>query len=275
MKGAAIVLTLALVGSATANVVLVQRLKTARPAASLAATDPAPRSGGAAPSTPSAPASSDRSDQILAELTNLRAEVADLKSRISGAGPAPMAVGDGARTDGAPGRTTNPKLAGILAEQEKMSSFWKDVGKVSRAKKSLKPEEFKSTMIDLAADFLGLQGGARTNFQQAALTAAAEMERATKEYTEAMSQIKYDEKNPQAYNQAYQELWKRYSEAQKNANAALVSAIPQDQAHQKGFASSLSRFTGVFGMYGGYSVAFSGDMGDMMDVVPFGDGGDE
>ena len=200
----------------------------------------APKKNGTAPApalvndAPAPVVTGDKTDHLIRELATLRREVAELKaaspSTATKSPPAGVAPSTPAR---------DPEIAAILAEQDRFTQFWGDLGKLSTARKQIEENRYVQAVIDSTAQFIGLVEPQASHFSESAKAAIVELERANKEYQEAGKTIVHDRTNPKLYQEQWNAVNKRYKEAQAAATDLVKAQLDASQSRQKQFMSNL------------------------------------
>ena len=195
--------------------------------------------------TPPAPTGDARIDAVLKELTQVRREIAELKTS--------MGSKSGSSSTSSPSTAKDPAVAEILDEADKLNKFWGDLGKLAGAREQLDEAKYQQAVLDQTADFLGLVEPNRSAFAAAAKIAFGDYDRARKEMQEAQKGINWgkDADRKLAQDQ-YEALQARYRESVGVANERVKVQLDLNQPRQKQFASKLETWVGyASGNWGG------------------------
>ena len=191
----------------------------------------------AAADEPAPVVTGDKMDHLIHEVARLRREVADLRESAPATGAAAASKPAASSAPLAPPR--DPEIAAILAEQDRFTQFWADLGKLSGARKQLDEARYLQATFDSTADFLGLAEPQRSQFAETTKLAIADLDRVNKEYQEAGKGIQWDKANPKQGQDQWAAVNKAYKDGLAAAHDRIKSQLDASQPRQKQFMAQI------------------------------------
>ncbi len=225
MKSATCTLAAALGISLMVNAMTLHRLN--RTAPDIAA--PKPHSPIVERGAPTAepPPGVDKLDFVLAEIAHLRRDVAAIKKSEGATDVTPA--------EDSAARPWDPELARAMADTDRWNALVGDLEKLSSARRHqmLSEDRYLRGVLDLTADFLGLQDPQRGTFIETAEGVLRDVERARRELDQALRST------PRPTREQSMAMVAQYRERQGAAEERLATLLDPGQPRQKQFSTQL------------------------------------
>ena len=238
MSRATIALSVILGVSLLVNAMALQRLsqqEASKPEPAKASSAPKPESS----SDPLPLASSSdgaKLDRLIRDVADLRREVENMKPVDAPAGTSkprsplpPLSSPSSGSLD--------PKVAELLAEQDKFDVFWKDLKSIQGVRSQLDEPTYLQAVLSSTVDYLMLAEPARSRFIEIAKSIAADAVRLGKQFEEERKAINFDPANPRASRDQWETLMKKYRSELTGASDRLKSQLDLGQPSHKQFAA--------------------------------------